>query len=70
MAKEAERGRAEAVPVEMSLEQIAQQLIDTWRWACFTDCDVGVIVSLGWTCSSEVAKSQDVAHVIKNMVKL
>ena len=54
----------------MTQEQIAQQLINTWRWACFTDCDFGVVVSLGWTCSSEVAKSQDVAHVIKNMVKL
>ena len=68
MEKEAERGMAEAV--QMTPELIAQQLIDTWRWACFTDCDVGVVVSLGWTCSSEVAKSQDVAHVIKNMVKL
>ena len=54
----------------MTQEQIAQQLIDTWRWACYTDCDAGVVMSLGWTCSSEVAKSQDVAHVIKNMVKL
>ena len=56
--------------VQVTPEQIAQQLIDTWRLACFTDCDFGVVVSLGWTCSSEVAKSQDVANVAKNMKKI
>ena len=70
MAEEIERGGVEAVPVEMSMEQIAWQLINAWRWACFTDCDVGVVVSLGWTCSSEVARSQDVNHVIRNMKKI
>ena len=70
MAEEIERCRVEAVPVEMSMERIAWQLINTWRCACFTDCDVGVVVSLGWTCSSEVARSQDVGHVMQNMKKI
>ena len=54
----------------MTQEQIAQQLIDTWRWAGYNDTETEMVTSLCWTCSSEVAKSQDVAHVIKNMVKL
>ena len=68
MAEEAERVWAEAV--QMTQEQIAQQLIDTWRWARYNDTETEIVTSLGWTCSSEVAKSQDVAHVAKNMKKI
>ena len=68
MAEEAERGWSKAV--QMTQERIAQQIIDTWRWARYNDTETEMVTSLGWSCSSEVAKSQDVAHVIKNMVKL
>lgn len=56
--------------MQMTHEQIAKQLIDTWRWACYNDINTGRVTSLGWMCSSEIAKTQDVAHVIKTMVKL
>ena len=56
--------------MQMTQERIAQQIIDTWRWARYNDTETEIVTSLGWTCSSEVAKSQDVAHVIKNMKKI
>lgn len=56
--------------MQMTPEQIAQQLIDTWRWARYNDTETDMVTSLGWSCSSEVAKSQDVAHVTKNMKKI
>lgn len=56
--------------MQMTQEQIAQQLIDTWRWARYNDTETEVVTSLGWSCSSEVAKSQDVEHVTKNMEKV
>lgn len=52
--------------------QIAQQLIDLYRWCKYNDIEImgGYFKALGYKCPVEIVATEDIKQIEMNMVRV